>query len=96
MNVRNNLWSRTIFTSLTMGISLSLGIAIGIGQTFDFGYVPVGGTNRANGFNFRGGSYNGTNIVMTAEMFDGANADDFVMSTNYVEQTLLPGQFYFY
>ena len=96
MNVRSNFWSQIIFTSLTVGISLFLGIGIGFGQTFDFGYVPVGGTNRANGFNFRGGSYNGTNIVMTAEMFVGANADDFVTSTNYAEQTLLPGQFYFY
>ncbi len=65
-------------------------------QTYDFGYVPVGATNKANGFNFTGGSYNGTNKFMATEMFIGPNAADFFTSSNYAGQTLPPGPFYFY
>ncbi len=65
-------------------------------QTYDFGYVPVGATNKANGFNFTGGSYNGTNKFMATEMFIGPNAADFFTSSNYGGQTLPPGPFYFY
>ena len=65
-------------------------------QTYDFGYVPVGATNKANGFNFAGGSDNGTNKYMATEMFIGANAADFLTSTNYAGQFLPPGAFYFY
>ena len=66
------------------------------GPTFDFGYVPVGTTNKANGFYYSGGSYNGTNLIMSLEAFTGANAADFSTSTNYAGQTLAPGPFYFY
>jgi hypothetical protein len=40
------------------------------GQTcaqVDFGYVPVGTTNTAGEYYFAGGSWNGTNLVMTVE-----------------------------
>jgi CubicO group peptidase (beta-lactamase class C family) len=92
MNVHRNLWSRKNFTPLTLGLWLFLGIGMSRAQTYDFGYVPVGATNKANGFNFSGG----TNMVMTTEMFIGANAADFSTSTNYAGQTLPPGPFYFY
>ena len=96
MNVRRNPSSHKIFTVLTFCVWLFFGIGMSGAQTYDFGYVPVGATNKVNGFNFPGGSYNGTNIVMNTEMFIGANAADFLTSSNYARQTLPPGQFYFY
>ena len=96
MNIHRTLWSPRIFTSLAFSVWLVLGTGIGGAQTYDFGYVPVGATNKANGFNFSGGSYNGTNVVMTTEAFIGANAGDFLTSSNYAGQTLPPGPFYFY
>ncbi len=96
MNVHHNLWSPNFFCALTFSIWLVLGIGVGSAQTYDFGYVPVGATNKVNGFNFSGGSYNGTNLVMTTETFIGPNAADFLTSSNYAGQTLPPGPFYFY
>jgi hypothetical protein len=46
-------------------------------QTYDFGYVPLGTTNKANGFNFAGSSYNGTNLSMASESMTGPYAADF-------------------
>jgi len=65
-------------------------------QTYDFGYVPVGTTNQANGFNFLGGIYNGTNLFMATEAIIGANPTEFSVSTNYAGQSLPPGNLYFY
>jgi len=79
---------------LSIGLLLCAGV-VG-GQTYDFGYVPVGATNQANGFNFVGGSYNGTNSFMATEAIIGANSSDFYTSTNYAGQTLSPGHLYFY
>lgn len=65
-------------------------------QTYDFGYVPLGSTNKANGFNFVGNAYNGTNLFMASESILGSNGADFLTSTNYTGQELPPGHFYFY
>src|SRR3989442_7297874 len=74
---------------------LCAGIA-GAQQTYDFGYVPVGATNKANGFNFTGGSYNGTNKFMATEMFICPDAADVFTRSNYSRQTLPPRPAYFY
>src|SRR5438105_15439734 len=65
-------------------------------QTYDFGYVPLGSTSKVNGFNFVGGSSNGTNLFMSSETMIGPNAGDFLTSSNYAGQELSPGHFYFY
>ncbi len=65
-------------------------------QTYDFGYVPLGTTNKANGFNFVGDSYNGTNLFMASESMIGLNASDFLTSSNYAGQELPPPHYYFY
>jgi CubicO group peptidase (beta-lactamase class C family) len=96
MNVRHSFWSQTRCTVLHFCVWLFFGIGAGRAQTFDFGYVPVGATNKANGFNFTGGSDNGTNKFMVTEMFIGPNASDFMTSSNYTGQSLPPGSFYFY
>ncbi len=83
---------RTVYIRLTCGLGLLLGLGSGHAQTYDFGYVPVGITNTANGFNFTGG----TDLVMTTETMIGPNAADFLTSSNYAGQTLLPGHLYFY
>src|SRR6266849_4673482 len=87
---RNPEWYR-FFRLLTLTVLLFLGIAVGSGSTYDFGCVPLGTTNTANGFNFLGGSWNGTNLVMSSETFIGPNAADFLTNTNYTGQTLPPG-----
>ena len=81
---------------LHFGAWLFLGVEVASAQTYDFGYVPVEATNKANGFNFTGGSDNGTDKFMVTEMFIGANAADFMTSSNYAGQTLPAGPFYFY
>ncbi len=96
MNIHLNLASQRVCTALAFTVGLFLCIGVGRTQTFDFGYVPLGVTNKANGFNFTGGSDNGTNKFMATEMFIGANAADFLTSTNYAGQALPPGPFYFY
>jgi len=75
---------------------LGVGIVRGSAQTYDFGFIPLGATNKVNGFNFAGGSYNGTNLFMDTEAIIGPNAADFQTSTNYAGQELPPGHFYFY
>src|ERR1022692_2379419 len=62
----------------------------------DFGYVPVGATNTFTGYYYDGGSWNGTNIVMTVEDFIGPNAPEFSVSPNYAGQTLYYGSQYYY
>jgi CubicO group peptidase (beta-lactamase class C family) len=96
MIFRRNLSSHKTFPALTFCVGLLLGTGVGGAQTYDFGYVPVGATNKANGFNFTGNSYNGTNLFMASETFIGPNAADFLTSSNYAGQTLPPGPFYFY
>jgi len=91
---RRHVWPHAAFTLLALSFLLFPGI--GDTSTFDFGYIQLGATNKENGFNFPGGSYNGTNIVMTTEAIIGANAADFLTSTNYAGQTLPPGLNYFY
>src|SRR5690348_12915408 len=84
----------SIVCALRLGPLLCAGLAGG--QTYDFGYVPLGTTNQANGFNFVGNSYNGTNLFMLSESLIGPNAADFLTGTNYAGQELPPGHFYFY
>src|SRR5262245_42906323 len=96
MIVRPAIGSRRMFGVFTLSIAPLLCARVAGGQTYDFGYVPVGATNQANGFNFPGGSYNGTNIFMATEAIIGANASHFRTSTNYAGQTLSPGHLYFY
>jgi CubicO group peptidase (beta-lactamase class C family) len=96
MQVRRNIWSQTLFIPLAFGVWLLFGMEAGHAETYDFGYIPVGASNKQNGFFFPGGSYNGTNVVMTTEMIAGINAADFSTSTNYAGQTLSPGLNYFY
>ena len=96
MIVRHNFSSHVISPALTFCVGLLLGIGVGGAQTYDFGYVPIGGTNKANGFNFTGNSYNGTNLFMASETFIGPNSADFLTSSNYAGQSLPPGPYYFY
>jgi CubicO group peptidase (beta-lactamase class C family) len=88
--------SPKMFATLACCAWQFLGVSLVTAQIYDFGYVPLGTTNKANGFNYTGGSYNGTNKFMASEMFVGPNAADFLTSTNYAGQTLPPGPFYFY
>ena len=92
MNLRSKLWPHANPALLVFGLWLFIGGGAARGQAYDFGYLPVGTTNTANGFNFVGA----TNLVMTAEAMVGPNAADFLTSSNYAGQTLLPNHFYFY
>ena len=92
MNVRNRLWTQTVYTMLHFCVGLFLCAGVASAQTYDFGYVPIGATNKQSGFNFTGG----TNKFMVTEMFIGANVADFLSDTNYAGQFLPPGAFYFY
>jgi CubicO group peptidase (beta-lactamase class C family) len=94
LNDRLHIRARVIAGALAFVCSLLGGS--GGAQTYDFGYVPLGATNQANGFNFPGGSYNGTNLFMATETFTGPNAADFFTSTNYAGEYLPSGHFYFY
>jgi CubicO group peptidase (beta-lactamase class C family) len=60
----------------------------------DFGYVPVGATNTYTGYAYGGGSWNGTNAVMTVEEFIGPDAAEFSTSPNYTGQTMYYGSDY--
>ncbi|SPE61402.1 exported hypothetical protein [Verrucomicrobia bacterium] len=62
--------------------------------TIDFGYVPVGTTNTSSGYAWGGGSWNGTQLVMTVENFIGPDAAEFSTSPNYAGDTLDYGQSY--
>jgi CubicO group peptidase (beta-lactamase class C family) len=95
MNLRP-VGSRLVFVLCALRIGPLLCAGLVGGQTYDFGYVPVGATNQANGFNFVGNSYNGTNLFMLSESMVGPNAADFLTGTNYAGQELPPGHFYFY
>src|SRR6266403_2094495 len=78
MKLGRAIWPRGICVRFALFAWQVLGAAAISAQTYDFGYVPVGATNKANGFNFTGGSDNGTNKFMATEMFIGANAADFL------------------
>ncbi|MEY2430175.1 MAG: hypothetical protein QOJ40_3060 [Verrucomicrobiota bacterium] len=96
MSIRVEIWRARIF-AMAGFCSWQILSAGGLSaQTYDFGYVPLGATNQANGFNFPGNSYNGTNLFMASESMIGPNAADFLTSTNYAGQELPPGHFYFY
>ena len=96
MTLRHQLWPHRLSLLLAFGFGQILHLSSASAQTYDFGYVQVGTTTVRSGFNFLGGSSNGTNLLMTTETFTGANAADFSTSTNYAGQTLPPGPFYFY
>jgi CubicO group peptidase (beta-lactamase class C family) len=66
------------------------------GQPYDFGYVPLGTTNTLGGLYWYGGSWNGTQLVMTTESIVGPNAAEFSTTPNYAGQTLDYGQTYPY
>ena len=85
MNVRHSLWFWCIALVIAVG-------DVRAAQTYDFGFIPIGGTNKVGGFNFAGG----TNVFMESETFIGPNADDFQTSTNYAGQFLLPAQNHLY
>jgi hypothetical protein len=55
------------FASMILGTWLV--VPATVQAQFNFGYVPVGTTNTATGFQFNGGSWDGTNVVMTVESF---------------------------
>ena len=96
MNLRCHIHSRKFFAALAFCVGLSFFVSNGRAQTYDFGYIPIGTTNKANGFNFSGQSYNGTNLFMASEAIIGFNASDFMTSTNYAGQELPPVHNYFY
>lgn len=89
MNARHSLSYRLI--ALAVASFLPGGETRGA-QTYDFGYVPIGATNKVGGWNFAGG----TNLFMNSETFIGPNAADFQTSTNYAGQYLAPGQNHLY
>ena len=92
MNVHCCFASRTILVALAFCVWLQLGCAARAAQTYDFGFIPIGATNKVSGFNFAGG----TNLFMESETFIGSNAADFQTSTNYAGQFLLPAQNHLY
>ena len=92
MNVHCCFASRTIMVALAFCVWLQLGCAARAAQTYDFGFIPIGATNKVSGFNFAGG----TNLFMESETFIGSNAADFQTSTNYAGQFLLPAQNHLY
>jgi len=92
MNVHCCFASRTTMVALAFCVWLQLGCAANAAQTYDFGFIPIGATNKVSGFNFVGG----TNLFMESETFIGSNAADFQTSTNYAGQFLLPAQNHLY
>ncbi|MEI7807596.1 MAG: hypothetical protein WCJ07_03820, partial [Verrucomicrobiota bacterium] len=77
---------------LVAAIGFWIGCAAHAAQTYDFGFIPIGATNKVDSFNFAGG----TNLFMESETIIGPNAADFQTSTNYAGQYLLPAQNHFY
>src|SRR5260370_30565056 len=84
---RNPEWYR-FFRLLTLTVLLFLGIAVGSGSTYDFGYVPLGTTNTANGFNFLGGSWNCAHPVISSDTFIGPQTAHFFTNTTGTGHTL--------
>jgi CubicO group peptidase (beta-lactamase class C family) len=78
--------------SYAIGVDISWSVNLG---TVDFGYVPVGTTLPSYG-SWNGGSWNGTNLIMTVASLIGPNTADFSVSPNYTGDTLYYGQNYPY
>ena len=96
MNHRLAWFARVWILLLGLGLWLSPVRDAISDQTYDFGFIPIGATNKVNGFNFAGGTYNGTNLFMAQEAVIGPNAADFQTSTNYSGQSLALGQNHLY
>ena len=78
--------------ALAFCVWLPLGSDVRGAQTYDFGFIPIGATNKVGGFSFAGG----TNLFMQSETFIGPNAADFQTSSNYAGQFLPTGQNHLY
>ena len=96
MNVRHCFGFWRTMLALALGVWLPPGSDARGAQTYDFGFIPIGATNKVSGFNFAGGTYNGTSLFMALETIIGPNAADFQTSTNYTGQYLSPAQNHMY
>ena len=92
MNIRCWLASRTRLIALAFCVWLLLDSDARGVQTYDFGFFPVGTTNKVGGFSFAGG----TNLFMQSEALIGPDAADFQTSSNYAGQFLPTGQNHLY
>jgi hypothetical protein len=92
MNIRCCLASRTLLVALAFCVWLRLDSDARGAQTYDFGFFPIGATNKVNNFGFAGG----TNLFMQSETFIGLDAADFQTSSNYAGQFLPTGQNHLY
>ncbi len=92
MNIRRPDSLRTGMVALAFCVCLQFGGEVRGAQTYDFGFIPIGATNKVGGFGFAGG----TNLFMESETFIGPNATDFQTSSNYAGQFLLPNQNHLY
>ena len=92
MNIRCWLASRTRLVALAFCVWLRLDSDSRGAQTYDFGFFPVGTTNKVGGFSFAGG----TNLFMQSEALIGPDAADFQTSSNYAGQFLPTGQNHLY
>ena len=92
MNIRCWLASRTRLVALAFCVWLRLDSDARGAQTYDFGFFPVGTTNKVGGFSFAGG----TNLFMQSEALIGPDAADFQTSSNYAGQFLPTGQNHLY
>jgi CubicO group peptidase (beta-lactamase class C family) len=95
-SIQAKCFPRTTLAACSSFAWLLFSVGALFAQTYDFGYVPLGYSDKASGFNFLGGSYDGTNLFMASESMIGPNAADFLTSSNYTGQELPPGHFYFY
>jgi CubicO group peptidase (beta-lactamase class C family) len=92
MNVCCHYPSRACMVALVFCLCLRFGEDVRAAQTYDFGFIPIGATNKVGGFSFTGV----TNLFMESETFIGPNAADFQTSSNYAGQFLLPNQNHLY
>lgn len=92
MNVRCHYPLRACMVALAFCLCLRLGDDVRGALTYDFGFFPIGATNKVGGFAFAGV----TNLFMESESFIGPNATDFQTSSNYAGQFLLPNQNHLY
>jgi len=82
----------TCMVAVALCVWLQFGGELRGAQTYDFGFIPIGATNKVGGFNFAGGA----NLFMQSETFIGPNAADFQTSSNYAGQFLPTGQNHLY
>jgi len=92
MNVRRHDPLRILMVALAFCVWLRFGGEVRGALTYDFGFFPIGATNKVGGFAFAGV----TNLFMESESFIGPNAADFQTSSNYAGQFLLPNQNHLY